>query len=423
MWMTLPRSLRLPPIRRREKAILLVLLLLLVTLFLLFAPGSVAPADAQSWSSSIATTINGSQATPVSVAAGVPLASPPATSPITPTGSHSTASTALVRMNQLDPAQYDSQQSADTWANSACSAAAMTEVIDAYGFAYRIADVLHVEAQIGAITPSLGLTSEAGISNTATLFGFKTSWGHNLSLDQVIAKANSGVPVIVSWPPQTYPGGHIVVVTGGNASLVHLADSSAYDRTSLSRSQFSTWWRGFSAILTPPSDHLAGKPTISASFINTVLSNYHSPAAGQGQALYDLGVKYDIDPVYALAFFMHESRFGTAGMARITHSLGNSRCVANQACVNTSGDECQARQSCYASYASWQSGFEEWYQQMVAYENGALKYYLSKQWIPLTTLQTIIPVYAPTSDGNNEAAYIAAIQHAVATWRSGTVQL
>ena len=31
--------------------------------------------------------------------------------------------------------------------------------------------------------------------------------------------------------------------------------------------------------------------------------------------MYDLGVKYGIDPVFALAFFMHESLFGTTGEA------------------------------------------------------------------------------------------------------------
>src|SRR5579859_6395386 len=60
---------------------------------------------------------------------------------------------------------------------------------------------------------------------------------------------------------------------------------------------------------------VVGPPTVSAAFINRVLAAYHSPAAGKGQALYDLGVKYGIDPAFALAFFMHESSFGTSGEA------------------------------------------------------------------------------------------------------------
>ena len=376
-------SMHTPLGRRQWRGVLLLLLLVLVFLALCFLPGHVAPVEAQSWSSSIVTVTNGSQAVSTPTVAQTPLVTPTAvpTSQVMPTGQHINASTALRRIYQLDASQYDSASDAATWAMSACSAAALTEVINAYGFAYRIADILHVESQIGAITPSEGLTSDAGIQQTAALFGFKTSWGHNLSLDQIITAANSGTPVIVSWPPATYDGGHIVVVVGGDKNTVRLADSSRYNRTSVSRAQFAAWWRGFSAILTPPPDHPAGAPTISASFINQVLSAYHSPAAGQGQALYNLGMQYDIDPAYALAFFFHESQFGETGMARITHSLGNSRCVPDQACVNSGGGVCEPGQSCYASYASWQNGFAGWYRQMIAYENGALKYYLARQWL------------------------------------------
>ncbi|HLL80243.1 MAG TPA: hypothetical protein VKT25_12125, partial [Ktedonobacteraceae bacterium] len=80
---------------------------------------------------------------------------------------------------------------------------------------------------------------------------FNTSWGYKLSLDQVIAVANSGRPVIVSFPPYKYDGGHLLVVVGGNSSLVYLADSSAYNRTQLTHAQFMNWWGGFSAIVTP----------------------------------------------------------------------------------------------------------------------------------------------------------------------------
>src|SRR5947209_1805646 len=69
-----------------------------------------------------------------------------------------------------------------------------------------------------------------------------------------------------------------------------------------------------------------GPPSISASFIDRVLSAYHSPAAGLGPMIESQGVRYGIDPVYALAFFWHESGFGTTGEARVTFSPGNERC-------------------------------------------------------------------------------------------------
>jgi Peptidase_C39 like family len=161
------------------------------------------------------------------------------------------ASEHLVRLSQLDPSQYASQSEFTIWAYSACSTTSLTEVMNAYGRHYRITDVLKVEASVGAITPPLGLLNDEGIQKTAAQFGFKTKWGHNLTLDQIIAIANQGHPVIVSFPPDRYAGGHLLVVTGGNSSLVKLADSSLWNRHSLSRSQFLAWWEGFYAIVTP----------------------------------------------------------------------------------------------------------------------------------------------------------------------------
>lgn len=157
----------------------------------------------------------------------------------------------VVRINQLDPAQYVSSAEYREWALSACSPAALAEVFDSYGRHLRIHDVLVVQERLGEITPRLGLVEDAGIARTAQQFGFHTSWGYHLSLDQIIQQANSGVPVIVSWPPQRYPGGHLVVVTGGTSQMVFLADSSGYNRSSVSRTQFMHWWAGFSAIVTP----------------------------------------------------------------------------------------------------------------------------------------------------------------------------
>jgi len=161
------------------------------------------------------------------------------------------ASKALVRIGQLDPAQYNSSDEYNTWAMSACSAAAMTEVINAYGHHYRVTDILQVESSIHEITPDLGLLEDVGIARTVSHFGFTTNWGHTSSLDQIIAIANSGRPVIVSFPPDRYAGGHLLVVTGGDSNHVYLADSSIFNRRSLTRTQFMKWWEGFYAVVTP----------------------------------------------------------------------------------------------------------------------------------------------------------------------------
>lgn len=139
------------------------------------------------------------------------------------------ASTAVVRLNQIDQAQYASPSEWRTWAYAACSAAAMTEVLNAYGLHLRIHDVLTVEAGLGEITPSGGLQADVGIAQTMQQFGFHTEWGEQWTLAEVLAVANTGEPVIVSWPPARYDGGHLVVVTGGDLAtgVVEIADSSS----------------------------------------------------------------------------------------------------------------------------------------------------------------------------------------------------
>lgn len=152
---------------------------------------------------------------------------------------------------------------------------------------------------------------------------------------------------------------------------------------------------------TAPRDHVLGQPSVSATLINRVLVTYHSPAAGKGQALYRDGIMYGIDPVFALAFFLHESTFGTAGVARVTRSLGNIRCTPGfPSCYQG-----------YRAYASWERGFLAWYR--------LIRYVYVASW-GLTTVDRILPVYAPTRE-NNGRAFITVVKHAVATWRRGQV--
>ena len=150
-----------------------------------------------------------------------------------------------------------------------------------------------------------------------------------------------------------------------------------------------------------PSSQVVGPPTVSASFITRVLVASHSPAAGLGQALYEGGKHSGIDPVYALAFFQHESDFGRTGWAAINRSLGNIRCSAGYTCRGG-----------YRAYATWQAGFLDWYH--------LIRTLYITTW-HLTTVAQIIPVYAPASDHNDVQAYVRAVEQAVETWRSGKV--
>ncbi|SRR6266567_7072984 len=156
------------------------------------------------------------------------------------------------------------------------------------------------------------------------------------------------------------------------------------------------------ALLTVSKQSVIGHPTLSPVFMNQVLAAAHSPAQGTGQALHDLSVRSGIDDAYALAFFQHESLFGTTGVARSTLSLGNIRCSAGYRCM-----------AGYRAYASWIAGYADWFQLIATLYIG--------HW-HLTTVEQIIPVYAPASDGNDVAGYIVAVERAVRQWRHGEVQ-
>lgn len=205
----------------------------------------------------------------------------------------------------------------------------------------------------------------------------------------------------------------VILRPASSSQLVNYPTQSFPVQLGGSYSAYYTWQNSTGPIpsRTPLPTHpgpysVLGKPTITADFINKVLASYHSPTAGMGQSLYDLGVKYGIDPVYPLAFFMHESLFGTTGEARVTLSLGNSRCIPDRPCID------QDRGG-YAKMNSWQDGFEQWYK--------LIRNLYIAQWGRVTVDQ-IIPKYAPNSDGNNEAAYIATLKHEVDTWRAGILR-
>ncbi|MBV9690748.1 MAG: hypothetical protein JO202_13695 [Ktedonobacteraceae bacterium] len=161
------------------------------------------------------------------------------------------ASRALVPISQVDPAQYASIGEYNTWWPAACSAGAMTAVIDAYGHHYRLTDILSVELRLREITVSEGLLEPLGIDRTVTQFGFKTTWLNKPSLDDVITIANSGRPIIISFPPSRWAGGHILVVIGGNKDNVLLADSSRLNMRSMARNIFVKYWVGFAVVVTP----------------------------------------------------------------------------------------------------------------------------------------------------------------------------
>jgi len=157
-----------------------------------------------------------------------------------------TASSRIVRVDSADRRQYYTDYQSNVWAWSSCSGISMEEVMDAYGRHLIAADVLQVESDLGVWDTYNGLTGgEPGIAKAASYFGFRAVPNPPRTIEDLVAVANKGFPVIVGVP------GHILVVRGGDSNNVFLVDSAPADRTIMSRSEFAGWWDNFSVELLP----------------------------------------------------------------------------------------------------------------------------------------------------------------------------
>jgi hypothetical protein len=159
----------------------------------------------------------------------------------------------------------------------------------------------------------------------------------------------------------------------------------------------------------PAGDYtLKGAPSLTAQQIDAILAAYGSPATGSGAAWYNLGLKYGIDPAFAVAFFIHESSAGTntawAGIkpgGANTHNVGNIICAGYATCYGR-----------FRDYGSWDEGIEDWYRLIdTEYIQGR----------GMQTVQDIIPVYAPSFE-NDVQAYVNSVADLVDGWRTNGVQ-
>lgn len=140
-------------------------------------------------------------------------------------------------------------------------------------------------------------------------------------------------------------------------------------------------------------------PRIPLATFARVLDAAHSPATPEASACYTAVTAYGLDPAIALAFFRHESSYGTAGIARQTKNWGNLRKGQGHQAHNLSG---------WAWYRCWADSVADWAALITGY------------YIPrgLTTVEKALPVYAPSSDHNNPHAYADAVCASVASWQA-----
>lgn len=155
-----------------------------------------------------------------------------------------------------------------------------------------------------------------------------------------------------------------------------------------------------------PDDYgVAHTVRISPQLFHEVLVKAGSPAAAENvdDALYRIPLQHGLDPAVALAFFFHESSCGTQGLAVQTRSWGNQRrSPSGKGVVQTIPGR-----GPFAHFGSWADGLWDW----CVLINGAVYRGMGR-----VTVAQIIPVYAPSLDGNRPARYIEAVIRAVTAW-------
>lgn len=148
-----------------------------------------------------------------------------------------------------------------------------------------------------------------------------------------------------------------------------------------------------------------------------VLKAAGSPALSSAHAVYQECVKRRVSPAFLLAMFQHESGYGLHGWAAKTFSWGNTRppsfgAIPTVVFDQDSGDWYYwegARPSgrrYLCAYRDWIDGGVSTVARFVEHAPYAGK----------TTVEEIIPVWAPSSDGNDTARYIAAVLASMAQW-------
>jgi len=151
---------------------------------------------------------------------------------------------------------------------------------------------------------------------------------------------------------------------------------------------------------------VAAAPRISEAKFRKVLETTMSPAQPVAGELYAICGRMGIDPAVALAFFAHESTYGRAGICKDydTKNWGNVRSLEDPSL----GRVIATRGGNFARYPSWEAGLLDWCKRIKGPKYAGCG---------LTTVETILPKYAPSSDSNSPAKYAQAVRDLVAGWQ------
>jgi hypothetical protein len=150
-------------------------------------------------------------------------------------------------------------------------------------------------------------------------------------------------------------------------------------------------------------------PRIGREAFARILREGGSPAADDAEAGWDIVAAQSVDPLFALAVFRQESRFGHLGVCVEfgTRSPGNTRTSRTGV-----GEQIQTSRGPFIRYPAWVEGWRDMAFRLV---DPSFVYHLEGR----RTIRQVIERYAPPDDNNDTEGYIAAVVAAMGAWADG----
>jgi len=141
-------------------------------------------------------------------------------------------------------------------------------------------------------------------------------------------------------------------------------------------------------------------PRISQATFEYMLRDSQSPAAPEARHAWAAVASQGVDPLFALAIFWHESRFGTVGIVQ-QHDLRNPGATRSSRTGVGQPVDIPGRGQ-FWRYPKWTEGFRDLARRLV---DPDFTYRRQKAW----AIGQVIALWAPRSDGNDPASYIASV--------------
>ena len=148
----------------------------------------------------------------------------------------------------------------------------------------------------------------------------------------------------------------------------------------------------------PTQTPITGSPSISPATVQRIVAG--TPLAPYADTIFQAGQQSQIDPAFALAIWTNEGSLDTAGASVANNNPGNLICAA---AAHPPATSCSGR---WATYPDLGAAVTDWYR------------YINARYAQqgLTTVETILRVYAPAFENDTEG-YIGRVNQIMAQWR------